>query len=67
MAISSGFWAAFGDGLTAPVALFSAPPSYDAYVAVLQPAQCFSVAGAFLTQVLPQIRDDKPAAADRTA
>jgi hypothetical protein len=67
MAISSGFWASFGDGLTAPVALFSAPSSYDAYAAVLQPAQCFSVVGAFLTQALPQIPDDKPAVADRTA
>jgi hypothetical protein len=72
LAINSAFWAALREGLAAPSALFSAPRSYDSYTAVLQPAQCFSIVGAYLTSALPQVvyqavHDDKPIAAERNA
>jgi hypothetical protein len=58
---NSAFWTSFYAGVTAPVSLFAATPSYGAYTTVLQPAQCFSMVGSYLTQVLPRGADDRRA------
>jgi hypothetical protein len=47
---TSTFWTAFYAGLAAPVSLFAATPSYDAYTVVLTPAQAYAIAGSYLSQ-----------------
>ena len=59
MANSNLMWSAFYAGLAAPISLFSATPSYEAYTLVLQPAQAFAIVGGYLTQTLPSEPDDR--------
>ncbi len=55
---NSYMWPAFYAGIAAPVSLFAATPSYDAYTFVFQPAQAFAVVGGYLTQAMPTELDD---------
>jgi hypothetical protein len=64
---NSTFWTAFYAGVAAPVSLFAATPSYDGYVLELQPAQCFSIVGAYLTQAMPEVIHDRRDTAERAA
>lgn len=51
------FWTAFYAGLAAPIALYTAPPTYSAFY-VPTTAQVFSYIGGCLTEVIPAVVDD---------
>ena len=54
MGAYSNFWTAFGAGIASPALLYGPPANYAAYVAVLSPAQSFSIVGGYLSQAMKQ-------------
>ena len=61
---SSNFWTAFYGGVAAPIMLFSPVQSYERHAYVANVAQCFSVVGAYMTEVIPMVVDDRRAPLD---